>query len=115
MKAPIQLNHGEQHVKSMTPLTVAAVGTGVIGLLAVAQMSTTEQGMMPGMEHSAMAAASDATSAGAHQQAMDVMVKEMMMKFSRAASSLIVRAPTTRQRSCCNTARPLKSANSPKT
>ena len=78
-------------MKAKTILTVAVAGAGVIGLVAVAQMNTIGQEMMQGMNHPAMAAEDDSASAKAYQQAMDVMMKYMMMPYAGDADEVFAR------------------------
>ena len=79
-------------MKAKTLLIATVAGAGVIGLLAVAQMTATRQGTMPGMEPSAMAAEDDSASAKAYQQAMDVMMKDMMMPYAGNADEVFARS-----------------------
>jgi uncharacterized protein (DUF305 family) len=79
-------------MKAKTLLIATVAGAGVIGLLAVAQMTATRQGTMPGMNHPAMAAEDDSASAKAYQQAMDVMMKDMMMPYAGNADEVFARS-----------------------
>ena len=76
-------------MKSKT-LLVAAVS--VTGLLVIAQANLSRPGIMPTMISSAMATSSDAASAQAFGQAMDVMMKDMMMPYTGDADAVFARS-----------------------
>lgn len=82
-------------MKARTLVVLAAVSAGVIGLLAVAQMTATGPGMMsstmPGMDGAVMAATDASESSKAYQQAMDTMMKNMMMPDTGDADEAFAR------------------------
>lgn len=69
-------------MKATTLLAIAAAGAGVIGLVAVARMTATGPGVMPGMDPSEMAATEASASTEAYQKVMGVMMKNMMAPYT---------------------------------
>ena len=69
-------------MKAKTLLAIAAAGAGVIGLVAVARMTATGPGVMPGMDPSEMAATEGSASIKAYQKVMGVMMRNMMAPYT---------------------------------
>lgn len=69
-------------MKATTLLAIAAAGAGVIGLVAVARMTATGPGVMPGMDPSEMAATEASSSTKAYQKVMGVMMRNMMAPYT---------------------------------
>ena len=69
-------------MKATTLLAIAAAGAGVIGLVAMARMTATGPGVMPGMDPSEMAATEASASTEAYQKVMGVMMKNMMAPYT---------------------------------
>ena len=78
-------------MKATTLLAIAAAGAGVIGLVAVARMTATGPGVMPGMDPSEMAVTEASASTKAYQKVMGVMMKNMMAPYTGDADEDFVR------------------------